>query len=113
MLLATKTYWKEKKKGKEKGITESDGQTKHEGYHLLYDGPTCCRIRDYCLWFLGSLGVSGIRSWGSHLPVVAVEILCLLPWQHWLELPSLDGESAAAAVARVTDAAGDCEGGGS
>lgn len=57
-----------KKKRKEKSIAESPGQTKHGGYHLPYDRCTGCRIPDNCLWFLGSLGVSGIRSSGSHLP---------------------------------------------
>lgn len=76
MLLATKNYSKKKKKGKreEKGITESDAHAEQGDYHLTYDEPSSCRILDYCLWFLGSLEVSGIRTRGSHLAAVVCRI---------------------------------------
>lgn len=57
-----------KKRKKEKGIVECVGQTNHGGYHLPCERPTGCSVPDNCLWFTGSLGVSGIWSWGSHLP---------------------------------------------
>lgn len=63
-------------------------------------------------WAVWGCQGSGAGALTFPLQVVETSGHCS-PWQRWLEPPSLDGGSAAAALASVPDSAGDHQGGGS
>lgn len=65
----------------------------------------------------GSWAVWGCQGLGARAPTFLLQFVetseAHLLWQLWLELPSFNGGSAAAALARVPDSAGDYRGHGS
>lgn len=65
----------------------------------------------------GSWAVWGCQGSGAGAPIFLLQFVETLgphlPQQCWPELPSLGGGSAAAALARVPESAGDYQGGGS
>lgn len=79
----------------------------------MIGSPVAAFLTTACgLWAVWECRRSGAGA--PTFPLRSVEILgSHLPWQRWPEPPSLDGGSAAAALARVPDSAGDHQGGGS